>query len=57
VLIKDYEFELQPTYSAWKAYAPYRIVVCGLAGCTVFFHILKNGTIFVGKKLNIKYVF
>ena len=33
------------------------IVVCGLPGCTKFFHIVINGMIFKRKLLNIKRVF
>jgi hypothetical protein len=32
----------------------YRIVICGLPGCTVFFHIVINGTIFGNKLPNTK---
>jgi len=34
-------------------------VICGLSGCTLFSHIISNGTIFERKKkiLNIKCVF
>jgi hypothetical protein len=45
------------SYLARKAYAPYFIVICGLSGCTIFFHILVNGTIFRKKLLNRECVF
>jgi hypothetical protein len=35
------------SYPAYKAYAPYYIVLCGLSGCTIYFsHHLINGTVF-----------
>jgi hypothetical protein len=37
------------SYSAFRAYAPYYIVICRLSASTIFFHIIINGTIF-GKK-------
>jgi len=30
------------TYSARKAHAPYYIVICGLSGSTVLFHIISR---------------
>ncbi len=47
---------IYPTCVAYSQY--YCIVVCGLSGCTVFFDIISNGTIFERKKLfNIIFVF
>ena len=46
------------SYPACKAHAPYYILICGLCGCTIFFHIiLKIAWFFGGKKLSIMYVF
>jgi len=28
-------------YPACNAHAPYSIVICGLSGCTAFFHIIS----------------
>jgi hypothetical protein len=45
-------------YPAFKAHAPYCIVVCGLSGCTIFFpNCLINGMIFGRKVMNTKCVF
>ena len=44
-------------YPAFKAHVPYYIVICGLSGSNIFFHILINGTIFGKKLLNMKCVF
>ena len=46
------------SYPAFKAHAPYYIVICGLSGSTIFFHI--QGRIFWGrggKIMKIKLVF
>ena len=40
------------SYPTCKAHAPYYIVICGLSGCTKFFHILIIGTI-IGRSLQI----
>jgi hypothetical protein len=32
---------LQPSYSVCNAHAPYLIVICGLSGSMVFFHIIS----------------
>jgi len=46
------------SYPACKTHAPYFIVICGLSGSTIFFHvIIINGTIFWKPVLNSKYVF
>jgi hypothetical protein len=37
------------SYAACNAHAPYFMVVCGLSGCTILFHIFFiNDTIFGG---------
>jgi len=33
------------------------VAVCGLSGCTTFFHMISCDTIFGNNLLNIKYVF
>jgi hypothetical protein len=33
-------------YTAFKAHAPYYIVICGLSVSTSFYHIISNGTVF-----------
>jgi len=43
------------TYSARKAHAPYYIVICGLSGCTILFHIISRMSRLQVKKLfNVK---
>jgi hypothetical protein len=44
-------------YPGSTAHVPYYIVISGLSGSTIFFHILINGTIFGKKLLNMKCVF
>jgi len=46
------------TYPAFKAQAPFYIVICSLSGFTIFFNYLINGMILGEKKLlKIKLVF
>jgi hypothetical protein len=37
-------------------HATYFVVICVLPGCTIFFHVVTNSTIFPKKLLNIKCV-
>jgi hypothetical protein len=45
------------SYLARKAHAPYYIVICGLSGSNIFFHIISQRHDFRKKLLNIKCVF
>jgi hypothetical protein len=46
------------SYPTCKTHAPYYIVICDPSGYTAFFqHYLINGTNFLTRFLNIKYVF
>jgi hypothetical protein len=38
------------SYPACKAHAPYYIVICGMSGSTVVFHIISQKTRFSKKK-------
>ena len=38
------------SYPACKVHAPYRLVVCGLSGCTVFSYIIRQKARFSGTK-------
>jgi hypothetical protein len=38
------------SYPAWKGHAPYYTIIFVLSSCTIFFHILENGTT-LGKRL------
>jgi hypothetical protein len=44
-------------YPARKAHAPDCVVICGLSGCTIFFHYPTEVTIFGDTTLDIKCVF
>ena len=44
------------SYPTCKALAPYYIVICGLTGSTMFFHIISNSRIFGDKLLSVQYV-
>jgi hypothetical protein len=39
------------SYPACNAHKPHYIVICGLAGCTIFFHIVSQRYDFQGKKV------
>ena len=34
------------SYKARKAHAPYYIVICGVSGCTILFHIISQTILF-----------
>ena len=39
------------SFGIQHAVREHRVVVCGLSGSTIFFHVISNGTIFGGKKV------
>jgi hypothetical protein len=42
LIIKHYAYVFSSlSYPACKAHAPYYIVICGLSGSTIFFHIIS----------------
>jgi hypothetical protein len=47
------------SYPASNAHAPYYIVICGLSGITIYFHIISKMVRFSGGEelFNIKWVF
>ena len=57
---KNYTFRVcvcSLSCTAFKVNTPYYTVICGLSGCAIFLHYLKNCTIFGRKLFNIKCVF